>query len=116
MKVLVVAVLGLAACGGAAGMGGTDGGAEGPAGPRDLPSTLTPADVARRLSLFLWEQAPDAELLEKVYTPPVTTKAAVKSLAVEMLADPRARVGVRRFFHQWLRLDGLATAKKDPAT
>src|SRR4051812_11568613 len=126
MRVLTLVALGLVACGGVVhpGLGTGGGGAGGSthdasggdAGDAGPPLALPPADIARRLSLFLFERAPDGELLRQVYDPPVTTKADVRALATRMLADPRARAGVRRFFHQWLQLDGLAAAKKNPTT
>jgi hypothetical protein len=80
-----------------------------------LPTSVTPADVARRLSLFLWNVAPDDELTKAVYAQPLATTDDVRRLAAEMLTDPRGRDGVREFFHQWMHLDRLASAKKDPA-
>jgi hypothetical protein len=80
-----------------------------------LPAGLTPADVARKLSLYLWERPADAALTDEVYAHPPATTEDVRRLATAMLADPRARAGVGSFFHNWLGLDGLATARKDPA-
>ena len=51
------------------------------AGPSDagdasnaLPAGLRPSDVARRLSLFLWEAEPDANLSRAVEASPPTTR------------------------------------------
>lgn len=98
------------------GTAGADGAGSTDAGGTPLPTTLTPADVARKLSLFLWERPAEPALIEQIYAHPPATTEDVRRLAVTMLADPRARDGVRSFFHRWLGLDGLATAKKDPAT
>jgi hypothetical protein len=80
-----------------------------------LPAGLRPSDVARRLSLFLWETEPDADLSRAVEASPPKTRDDVRRLATTMLADPRARMPVASFFRLWLQLDTLGTATKDPA-
>lgn len=106
---LALAVASLAALGCHAGpSGATDAGGA-------LPAGLRPSDVARRLSLFLWEAEPDADLSRSVEASPPTTRDDVRRLATTMLADPRARMPVASFFRLWLQLDTLGTATKDPA-
>jgi hypothetical protein len=105
LATLVVALLG---CGQPSISGAPDGGTS-------LPANVTPADVARTLAHFLWNAAPDEALTKAVYDQPPATTADVRRLAGEMLGDPRGRDGLREFFHEWLQLDRLATAKKDPA-
>ena len=78
-----------------------------------LPAGLRPSDVARRLSLFLWEAEPDADLRQAFEASPPATRDDVRRLATTMLADPRARPTVASFFRLWLRLDALGTATKD---
>src|SRR5450432_3750010 len=80
-----------------------------------LPARLSPQEIARRLSLTLWEADPDAALLQTVAAAPPTKRSDVGRLATTMLADPRARVGVAAFYRLWLGLETLGTAKKDPA-
>jgi hypothetical protein len=74
---------------------------------------LTPADLARRLSLYLWAEDPDQTLIQQVYANPPATRQDVRQLALSMLGDPRARSGVRLFLRQWLGLDGLGAIKRD---
>src|SRR5437016_3644079 len=94
---------------------GTSGATDAGGAAGALPAGLRPSDVARRLSLFLWEAEPDADLSRAVEASPPTTRADVRRLATTMLADPRARMPVASFFRLWLQLDTLGTATKDPA-
>ena len=63
---------------------------------------LTGAEVATRLSFLLWSTTPDDGLLDAAEKNGLETPAAVRAEAERMLADPRARAGVRRFFALWL--------------
>ena len=78
-----------------------------------VPLELRPSDVARRLSRFLWESEPDADLLQALETTPPANRADVGRRATMMLGDSRARVMVASFFRQWLQLDNLGTATKN---
>lgn len=70
-------------------------------------STINDAELASRLSFFLWSSIPDEELLnlaeQKNLKEPKTLTAQVK----RMLSDPRSRRFAENFVHQWLGLDGL---------
>lgn len=70
-------------------------------------STINDAELASRLSFFLWSSIPDEELLKLVdqgkLKEPKTLTAQVK----RMLSDPRSRRFSENFVHQWLGLDGL---------
>ncbi|HVR04229.1 MAG TPA: DUF1592 domain-containing protein [Polyangia bacterium] len=95
---------------GTAGAIGTSGVAG--AGGATLPPTLRPFDLARRLSLFLWEAAPDDDLVREVEADPPASRDDVRRLATEMLKDPRARMSVAAFYRMWLDLDRFATVEK----
>lgn len=86
----------------------------GPDATSPAPLALGAADIARRLSLLLWERAPDATLLAGVYASPPANKEDVRRLALAMLKDDRARAGVGSFYRIWLRLDSIPGLRKDP--
>jgi hypothetical protein len=89
-----------------------------PAGVR----SLTGYERASRLSYFLWGTMPDAPLFEAAAKGELDSSEGVRAQARRMLADPRAKLGFRRFVLQWLELDGTALhssieqVKRDPAT
>lgn len=78
---------------------------------------LTAAELASRLSFFLWSSAPDAELLQQVRSGELTTPAVLRAQVERMLKDPRSERFSEHFVEQWLGLDGLesVTHIKDEA-
>ena len=60
---------------------------------------------ANRLSFFLWQSAPDEELLQ-VAASGLETDDALDAQITRMLADPRARTPMVARFVEWLELDG----------
>lgn len=75
-------------------------------------SQLTPDAMASQLSYGLWGTMPDAWLRER--TSQLTTPESVRSVAGEMLNDPRAAATVARFHHDWLNLAISSSLDKDP--
>jgi hypothetical protein len=73
--------------------------------------TLAGADIASRLSFFLWGAVPDAALVTRAAA--LTTPAAISAEATRMLADPRAEALSTRFAHQWLRLQDVEKVRPD---
>lgn len=67
----------------------------------------TPEEMASRLSFFFWNTGPDAALLNAAKQGELQTAQSVRTTATAMLKDPRATKGLRRFFADWLKLDGL---------
>ena len=64
-----------------------------------------PADqwaLASRLSYYLWDSMPDAELFASAEAGRLGTRAEIEGQARRMLDDPKARPAVVRFHHQWL--------------
>ena len=61
-----------------------------------------PWALASRLSYFLWDSMPDAELFAAAEAGELATAAGVERQARRMLDDARARPAVVRFHHQWL--------------
>jgi Protein of unknown function (DUF1592)/Protein of unknown function (DUF1588) len=91
-----------------------------PPAVRDAGSTVCPSNnaaiapasvLAMRLVRFLWnENAASAELQAEVNG--VVSAGQMKDIAIRMMADPRARVGIAAFFSSWLRLNDLDTIIK----
>lgn len=70
-------------------------------------------EMASRLSLALWGSVPDEELLAAAEAGELVEPEAIAAQAERMLADPRARRGLGRFFAEWLGLDVLDGLSKD---
>jgi hypothetical protein len=68
---------------------------------------ITDADLASRLSFFLWGTVPDAELIRAVNLGSLKTTAGIEKQVRRMLADQRSTALSTRFASQWLRLQDL---------
>jgi hypothetical protein len=77
---------------------------------------LTGHELAARLSFFLWDTIPDAELLAAADNNELDTVDGVAAQAKRMLADPRARGSLVNFHRQWFDFDLVDTINPDPAT
>ncbi len=71
-------------------------------------------ELASRMAYFLWNAPPDALLLGAADEGLLDEEEGVRTEAVRMLADPRARDGVRAFVEDWLALRELDRMVKDP--
>ncbi|MCK6521639.1 DUF1592 domain-containing protein [Myxococcota bacterium] len=71
-------------------------------------------ELASRLSFFLWNTAPDAALLEAAAAGELETEAGRLAQIDRMLADDRARQGVRDLFTEIYHLYELDDLSKDP--
>ncbi|MFT7626065.1 MAG: hypothetical protein ACI9WU_005258 [Myxococcota bacterium] len=71
-------------------------------------------ELATRLSFFLWNTTPDADLLDAAEAGQLNTPEGLLAQTERLLESPRARDGLRRFFIEWLRLDDLESLSKDP--
>jgi mono/diheme cytochrome c family protein len=76
---------------------------------------LTDLELASRLSFFLWNTPPDAELLKLAAAGGLSRPGAIESQVKRMMADPKASSLVTSFAVKWLNLDGLDSVKPDPA-
>ena len=82
--------------------------------------TLTGWERASRLSYFLWNTTPDDALLDAAESGALDTAEGVRAQAERLLSNDRARATARRFFADWLELDGtnkhasLESAPKSP--
>lgn len=70
-------------------------------------TTLTPAELAVRLSYFLWSAPPDEALLAAAKNGVLDTPAGLTRQVDRLLADPRAAEFVGGFTHQWLHMERL---------
>jgi hypothetical protein len=74
----------------------------------------TAFELATRLSFFLWNTTPDDQLLSAAADGSLLTDAGLETEVRRMLADARAREGVRVFFTDMLTLYLLDELSKDP--
>jgi hypothetical protein len=71
-------------------------------------------EIAARLSYFLWSSIPDDALARAADDGALGTVEAIEIHARRMLRDPKAKETIDAFVSQWLRLDPLEGAKRDP--
>lgn len=79
------------------------------------PRTVVPLDahtLASRLAFFLWNSAPDPELLSAAGDG-LRTPAAVAAQVRRLLGDPRSARMREDFYGTWLDLDGLREVARD---
>lgn len=69
--------------------------------------------TASRLSFFLWDSVPDAELFAAAESGKLLTAAGLKEQVDRMLLSPRVEGGLRAFFSDMLGFDGFATLAID---
>jgi cytochrome c553 len=74
---------------------------------------ISDADLASRLSFFLWNTLPDAELTKLANSNTLHTPAVLEKQVRRMLADPRAEALSTRFASQWLRLQDVEKIHPD---
>jgi len=77
------------------------------------PYRITDTDLASRLSFFLWNSLPDAELTKAASANTLHTPAVLEKQVRRMLADPRAESLSTRFASQWLRLQDVEKIHPD---
>lgn len=79
------------------------------------PGDLTQHQMAARLSYFLWDAPPDAQLAAAADGGQLNTIANLRAQARRLLDDPRAATVVGDFHVQWLNLERLPKLQKDTA-
>jgi len=72
-------------------------------------------ELAARMATFLWNGAPDAELLASARRGSLRDPVALNRQVARMLRDPRSDSLVDRFFSEWLLLDRLGKTQPDSA-
>lgn len=75
---------------------------------------FTDWEMASRLSFFLWNTTPDDTLLDAAEAGELSTEAGLAAQVDRLLADDRARAGVRNLFTEVFTLDDLDDLTKDP--
>lgn len=82
-----------------------------PRNPSDL--RLDAYSLATRLSLFLWNAAPDDELLKAAETGEIHTPKGLTKQVDRMIASARLEQGVRAFFDDMMGFDSFNALSKD---
>lgn len=77
---------------------------------------LTQYELASRMSFFLVDTVPDADLLDDAEAELLATPDGIRDAAVRLLERPRARGSLGAFFGEAWRLRNLATLPKDQGT
>ncbi|HVA51144.1 MAG TPA: DUF1592 domain-containing protein [Pirellulales bacterium] len=72
-------------------------------------------DAASRISFALWDSMPDQPLYDAAANGRLATPEQITQQAQRMVDDLRTRAKLRKFFHQWLRIDQLDDLRKDGA-
>lgn len=75
---------------------------------------LTDLELASRLSFLLWNSIPDEALLSAAEAGELSQGTSLHDQAVRLMADDRAREGLRNFFTELYQLDLLDSITKDP--
>jgi len=80
----------------------------------DKPGKLDDFALASRLSYFLWNSAPDAELMSLASQGRLHSRAVLDAQADRMIDDPRSGRFVEAFLAYWLQLRRLSVTTPDP--
>lgn len=83
--------------------------------PTATPELLDGYGLAARLSFFLWQSVPDAELMSLAAAGSLSDVAVLQAQAQRLLDDPRSAPVIGSFHRQWLGLEGLLDQAKDPS-
>jgi hypothetical protein len=75
--------------------------------------TISDADLASRLSFFLWGAPPDETLISLAQRHELSKPDVLEAQARRMLADPRSEALSTRFAAQWLRLQDIDKVHPD---
>jgi Protein of unknown function (DUF1592)/Protein of unknown function (DUF1588)/Protein of unknown function (DUF1587)/Protein of unknown function (DUF1595)/Protein of unknown function (DUF1585) len=75
---------------------------------------LTSYEMASRLSYFLWGSMPDDTLFAAADADTLKTPDQIAAQATRLLADPKAHPAVTEFFSEWMGVDSITSAPKDP--
>lgn len=73
---------------------------------------LNPWELATRMAYFAWGSGPDDALLDAAADGRLSTDDGYRAELERLLAAPRARVQVQRFFLEWLGAEALPEAQQ----
>ena len=76
--------------------------------------TLTPFELAARLSFFIWDTTPDDALLDAAESGKLASAAGLASEAQRLIASPRASVAADALISDYLGLEALDALAKLP--
>ena len=79
------------------------------------PLGISGLEAITRITAVIWNDKPDADLIQQAAQGHFTSTSDLYGAIRQMLADPRAAIGVGAFYRWWLELPTVATLKKDPA-
>jgi hypothetical protein len=82
--------------------------------PQTKAVAVTPYELASRLSYFLWNSMPDANLFTLAGNGTLSDSAVLSAQVERMLADAKASTTIGLFHRQWLALEDLPSRDKDP--
>jgi hypothetical protein len=74
---------------------------------------LSDLELASRLSFFIWNTGPDAELLKLAEAHQLSKPGALDAQVKRMMADPKAQSLVTSFAMKWLNLNSLDLVQPD---
>jgi len=77
------------------------------------PYRLADLDLASRLSFFIWDTVPDAELVKVANSGTLHVPAVLERQVKRMLADPKAEALSTRFASEWLKLQDVEKLHPD---
>lgn len=80
---------------------------------REQPGPLDDHALAARLSYFLWNSRPDAELRQRADRGELRRPEVLQAQAIRLLEDPRSRQFVEAFLDYWLDLRKLPVTAPD---
>ena len=86
----------------------------GDADPHPTRRKLGGFEMASRLAFVLTETGPDDTLLDAAAAGELDDAAGVRRHALALLDDPRGRTALARFFGEYMNVERLAEAEKDP--
>ncbi len=75
--------------------------------------SLTDLELASRLSFFIWNTGPDAELLKLAEAKQLSKPGVLDAQVKRMMADPKAASLVTGFAMKWLNLNSLDLVQPD---
>jgi Protein of unknown function (DUF1592)/Protein of unknown function (DUF1588)/Protein of unknown function (DUF1595)/Protein of unknown function (DUF1587) len=85
-------------------------------GMYNTPIPVTGYSMANRLSYLLWSSMPDTALFAAAAGNELSTAAQVSAQATRMVQDPKAKIGLRNFYQQWLTALTLPSGKVGNST
>ena len=84
--------------------------------PSDGSATLSPYDIAARLSYLLWSSAPDDALLQAAANNQLASEADLQGALARLLLDDKSRRFSQNFGAQWLGARGIRAQAVDPSS